>query len=82
MLLRITRHKAHKSQLTKVKKLINAAVIQSMNHKVTNMSYKVTNVHATFNETLKCFSVYWSAPNKNKELTLGGVFVCIFQILN
>ena len=45
MLLRITRHKAHKSQLTKVKKLIIAAVIQSMNHKATNMSYKVTNVH-------------------------------------
>lgn len=82
MLLRITRYKAHKSQLTKVKKLINAAVIQSMNHKATNMSYKVTNVHATFNEKLKCFSVYWSAPNKNNELTLGGVFVCIFQILN
>lgn len=82
MLFRITRHKAHKSHLTKVKKLINAAVIQSMNHKATNMSYKVTNVHATFNEKLKCFSVYWSAPNKNNEFTLGGVFVCIFQILN
>ena len=36
MFLRIIRHKAHKSQLTKVKK-INAAVIQSMNNKATNI---------------------------------------------